>query len=176
MLVRSAVKDATNLSENMLTKKLAEHLPQNDVERAVMMLRDCLLRLKPVKLQGKGKGKLEWTLPPPQTRPLPVLLPRPAKASLLALPHMPRTRLIPLKCWTLAGLDFKAAEDAPAYNPSKHSFFIGACARLVASSDSLHFVATQMSSTRRARPSRSRRKARRGPGALPTAAPVVCAV
>jgi hypothetical protein len=46
------IRDASDASDTVLTRKIAEHLPNTDVHRAVFILRDVLLRIKPNKLKG----------------------------------------------------------------------------------------------------------------------------
>jgi hypothetical protein len=89
--------------------------------RAVALLRAVLLRIRPKRLKGKTRGRLEWSLPPASSRPLPALMPTVAVASPI------HQRVMPMKCWTLGGLDFKSsgvAGEAPAYNSSKHTFYL----------------------------------------------------
>jgi hypothetical protein len=126
------MKPFGSLSDVMLTRKMAEHLPSGDVHRAVSLVRHALLKLKPVKLNGKTQGRLEWSLPPVETRPLPSLLTSPGMInSQSPLRNSKRhTRILPIKCWTITDLSFKSITDAasstplPAYSASKHLFFI----------------------------------------------------
>jgi hypothetical protein len=120
-----AVKSSSTLSDVLLTRKLAEFLPTKSIQRSVNILRQCLLRIKPLKkgTSSSSTGRLEWSLPPLQTRPLPSLIHRAGEGtSLSPISTSYGTRLFPIRCWQLGDLDFKSS--APAYSANKHLFFI----------------------------------------------------
>lgn len=144
--------DFGSLSNAKLHKVLADHLPKNDLEQAVKLLRAILLQARPVKEQGRAKGTLTWPLPPCSTRPLPMLLElsdvsgalpwreRASEASLQAsiaiydsdpvqnsvvnLVGLSQNRQTTLIPLKCWQLDATFPNAEIPYNPSKHSFFV----------------------------------------------------